>query len=123
MASFQTFSPRPRLFVGSGTSGHAIAETLRAQLIGLANVTTWCEGDGIAAALPAYDVAAFVLDRLPERGVLVQLGVLLAALGPERVVVLPVSGVEELPYPFHNLVIATHPAALADRVSTAVTLA
>ena len=116
MASSQTALPRPRLFIGSGTSGRPIAETLRAQLVGLANVTTWCEGDGVAAALPAYDVAAFVLDRLPERGVLVQLGVLLGALGPERVVVLPVSGVAELPYPFQDLVIATHPAALADRV-------
>jgi hypothetical protein len=116
MATFQTVSPRPKLFIGSGSSGRAIAETLRAQLVGLANVTTWCEGDGVAAALPAYDVAAFVLDRLPDRGVLVQLGVLLGALGPERVVVLPVSGVSELPYPFHELVVATHPAALADRV-------
>jgi hypothetical protein len=42
--------------------------------------------------------------------------VLLGNLGPERVVVLPAPGVAELPYPFRELVIATQPADLADRV-------
>jgi hypothetical protein len=116
MAPSQTALARPKLFIGSGTSGRAIAETLRAQLVGLANVTTWCEGESVTAVLPPIDVAAFVLDRLPERGVLVQLGVLLGALGRDRIVVLPVSGAAELPYPFQDLVVTTHPAALADRV-------
>jgi hypothetical protein len=116
MSPSQAAHARPNLFIGSGTSGRAIAETLRAQLVGLANVTTWCEGESVAAVLPAFDVAAFVLDRLPERGVLVQLGVLLGALGRDRIVVLPVSGATELPYPFHDLVVTTHPAALAERV-------
>ena len=116
MASSQPLPNRPRLFIASGLAGQAIAETLRAQLVGLAQVTTWCEGDEVTAAVPECDVAAIVLDRVPERGVLVQLGVLLGALGPERVVVLPASGVVDLPYPFKDLLIATHPAALADRV-------
>jgi hypothetical protein len=116
MALSQSVTTRPKVFIGSGMSGRAIAETLRAQLIGLANVTTWCEGDGVASAPPAYDVAAFVVDRLPERGVLVQAGVFLGTLGPERVVVLPTSGVADLPYPLRELVMATDPAALADRV-------
>ena len=122
MATSQSTPPRPRLFIGSGIPGHAIAETLRAQLVGRANVTTWCEGDRVAAILPAYDVAAFVLDRVPERGVLVQLGMFLGALGPERIVVLPAAGLAELPYPFQDLILAANPAALADRVLRLMTL-
>jgi hypothetical protein len=116
MASSHSLPIRPRLFIGSGASGRPIAETLRAQLVGLAHVTLWYEGDEVGAAPPAYDVAAFVLDRLPERGVLVQLGVHLGALGTQRIVVLPASGAAELPYPFRDLVVLTQPAALADRV-------
>src|SRR5262245_9582078 len=104
MTSPHAAHSRPKLFIGSGPSGRPIAETLRAQLVGLANVTTWCEGEAVSPILPNFDVAAFVLDRLPERGVLVQLGILLGALGRDRIVVLTVSGAAELPYPFQDLV-------------------
>ncbi len=111
-------SGKPKLFVTSMAEGHPIAEVLEAGLLDAADVTLWREEistpsspafEKLVDASGDFDFAVFVLLSATEDDVLLQLGVFLGALGPERIaVVCPTSGSFELPAELGGALRATY---------------
>ncbi len=125
MARLHSVTPRPKLFVGSSTTGLHIARILSSGLDDVADVTSWCEGDSTAPSAPAssvfddarsFDAAAFVLSAGFDGAVLFRLGVFLGALGRERIIVYPALGAGELPDELHGLAVATQPSAVKEHL-------
>jgi len=105
--------PRPRLLIATSIGGQAAATALRTGLDGATDITLWVEGEPAPSAR-AFDAAAFVLCDRPGPAAMLRLGVFLAALGRERIVVCPVSSAVELHYELHDLAVAPEaPAVLA----------
>jgi hypothetical protein len=119
MASTHPDTPRPKLFVGSSPAGREIVDRLAADLIDLADVTTWCEG--LASPPPApggFDAAAFALCGAPEWSLFLRLGVFLGTLGRERIIVVPSeSRAGYVPSELGGLFVATEAAAIKEQLS------
>jgi hypothetical protein len=124
MASAHPGTSRPKLFVGSSPAGREIVDRLAADLLELAEVTTWCEG--LASPPPAangFDAAAFALCGAPEWGLYLRLGVFLGALGRERIIVVP-SGPHPayLPSELGGLFVATEAASIKEHLARLCTI-
>src|SRR5262249_52876545 len=115
MITSRSLPRRPKLLLASSPAGLPVAEFLRSELEGTADVTAWCEGEP-ATATTAFDAAAFVLCSDREAAVIFRLGVFLGALGRERVVVCPASNAVELPPDLHSVAIVHDAAAIKDRL-------
>jgi hypothetical protein len=119
MASAHSETYRSKLFVGSTPAGREVVDRLAAELIELAEVTTWCEG--VASPPPAangFDAAAFALCGAPEWGLYLRLGVFLGTLGRDRIIVVPSgSGATHLPSELGGLFVATEAAAIKEHLT------
>ena len=94
-----------RLFIGSSTEGHRIAQAIQANLDSFCEVEIWSQGafglsrgnlDSLVLALDAFDFAVLVLTRddmivrqgetraSPRDNVLFELGLFIGGLGRER---------------------------------------
>lgn len=115
MAASHSPSGRPTTFIGAAAENRPIAEALQKQLRAVADVTVWFDDEAVPVSM-AFDTAAFILRGERESAVLFRLGVFVGALGPERVLVCPVSSTVELPPELRAVTIANDLATIEKHV-------